>query len=133
MAYDEKQTALAKVVGGPKELVLEMEGFQSASPDLQEYVLKDYRKFKQNCVVNGQLLDDTSYVLKSVVYDSYALVGKYCNGVQNDVLVKMSGVWTIVYSNNDLMPCSLVNDYSIPKGISLRCADNGVTYLNPNP
>jgi hypothetical protein len=133
LAYNEDQIAIADLVGTRKQLISEVAGYQSAPTDLQDYVLKDYRAFKKTCIANFQLLDDTKYFIKNVVYDKYALVSKYCDGVQNNILAKINDVWTVIYNGNALIPCSLVNDFSIPQGVSMRCTLNGTSYLNPNP
>jgi hypothetical protein len=133
LVYSKNDIAVANLLGSRQQLINEITGWQSAPSDLQDYVFDDYKAFKKTCIVNGQLIAKTTYNIKSVVYDKYALVGKYCNGVQNNVLAKISNKWTVIYSNNNMIPCSLVNDFNVPKGISYFCATDGTTYVNPNP
>lgn len=133
LAYNKDQIHVASVVGNRAKLISEITGFQSAPNDLAEFVLKDYKSFKKTCIVNGELTNEVSYTIKSVVYDSFALVSKYCGGSQNSILKKISGNWTVVFSSNLLVPCSMVNDFDIPRGISYHCQTDGVTFLNPNP
>lgn len=133
LAYDDYQIEVARIIGDNQQLSQEINGFQSAPKDLQVYAINDYKKLKKSCIVNGQIIGKVGYAIESVVYDKFALIGRDCNGRQPSILAKISGIWTVVYSSNVTIPCSLVNDFDLPKGVSQECTTNGVTYINPNP
>lgn len=133
LAYDKAQIRTAKIVGPDKQLKKEIINYQKAPNDLQNYVLNDYRNLKKNCVVNGDLVGQSYYKITAVAYSGFAIVSKGCNGEENNVLAKLSGNWASVFRGNDLIPCSIVNDYDIPQTISHNCQTNNTKFLNPNP
>lgn len=122
-----------RVVGSDEKLKSEIINLQSAPPDLQAYILKDYRLFKQTCVVNGQLIDTASYELEGVVYDTFAKIRRECNGSDSLILKKFDSGWSVIFTGNAYPECSLVNDLNVPKGMAYNCTQNGVTYINANP
>lgn len=128
-----KQLSVARAVGSDEKLKSEIINLQSGPADLQKYVLTDYRIFKQGCVVNGQLIDNTSYEIVNVIYDKFAVIARTCSGTDKAILKKFDVGWAIAFSGNVYPPCSLTNDLAIPQGASLYCVQNGITFVNPNP
>jgi hypothetical protein len=133
LAYDKTQIKTAKTVGSDAKLRGEIVNYSWAPNDLKQYVLKDYKEFKNNCVVNGNLVGHVSYKITSVEYDKFATIIRGCNGEQKSILVKFSGKWANVYSGNTLIGCNIINDFSIPRIVSPNCETNNVIYINPNP
>jgi len=133
LAYDKSQVETAKIVGSKSQLAQEIQGYSRGSLDLQSYITKDYKQFKQKCVVNGDLVGPVSYEVVKVVNNKFALVAKGCNGVEDNILARIGGRWSVVYSGNTLIACELVNSLDIPQSISRYCSLNDKTYLNPNP
>jgi hypothetical protein len=123
----------AKIIGTDKKLETEITNFQSAPTDLQAYILKTYRDFKKDCIVNDQPRKDVSYKLESTVYDAYAKASRNCGGQETVLLKKFENGWAEVFIGNTLPPCSLVNDLTLPKGLINKCIDDKTIYLNPNP
>jgi hypothetical protein len=133
MTVDKNQISTASVVGSDKQLQNEIINFQSAPDDLREFTIKDYRKFKSNCVVNGNLIGTVNYKIENVVYDKFSKIVRTCVSNETVILAKVSNNWTIVFSGNSLPECSLVNSFNLPQGVSYNCLDGLVTYTNPNP
>ena len=79
LAYDKSQIKIAKIVGTNVQLEKEIINYNWAPPDLQQFILKDYKRIKNNCIVNGNLVGEVSYRLISVEYDKYATVMRGCN------------------------------------------------------
>jgi hypothetical protein len=128
-----KEADLSRVIGTKDVRRSEIINLQSASNSLQRYIEYDYRNFKQSCMVNNKLPDNVGYEIVNVVYDSYALVRKNCQGSENEILKKFDKNWSVVFTGNILPQCSMVNDLAIPQGIMMYCEQNSATYLNPNP
>jgi len=128
-----KEADLIRIIGTKAKRQSEIVNYQSAPSSLQAFMTADYRAFKQQCVANGMLADDVGYELNNVIYDSYAVVKRTCNGTDTAILKRFGNAWTVAFSGNVLPPCSLVNDLTIPQGASYYCAQGGVRYLNPNP
>lgn len=128
-----KEADLIKIIGTKLQRQSEIKNYQSAPTDLQKFVTADYKQFKQQCIANGKLSDDVSYEVGSVIYDSFAVVKRTCNGTDTAILKKFGEKWAIAFSGNVLPPCSVTNDLNIPQGASYYCEQNGVTYINPNP
>jgi hypothetical protein len=95
--------------------------------------MDDYKVFKKQCTVNDKISSDVGYELHSVIYDSYAVVKRTCNGTDTAILKKFGSTWAIAFSGNVLPPCTVTNDLDIPQGASYYCVQDGVTYVNPNP
>lgn len=133
LAYDKTQINTAKIVGSDAQLRGEIVNYNWAPNDLKQYVLKDYKEFKNNCVVNGNLVGQVSYKITSVEHDKFATIIRGCNGEQKSILAKFSGKWANVFSGNTLVGCNIINDFSIPRVVSPNCETNNVVYLNPNP
>lgn len=133
LAYDKTQIETARIVGSDAKLRNEIVNYSWAPNDLKQYILKDYKQFKNNCVVNGNLVGQVSYEVISVEYDKFATVTRGCNGEQKTILAKLSAKWANIYSGNTLVGCDIINDFNIPKKISPNCQTNNVIYLNPNP
>lgn len=128
-----KQASLIKIIGTKLQRQSEIQNYQSAPNDLQKFMADDYRLFKQQCIANGVLAGDIGYELHSVVYDSFAVIKRSCNGVDTLIAKKFETKWATVFSGNILPPCSLTNDLAIPQGASYYCQQNEVRYVNPNP
>lgn len=133
MPYSEQDIKTAGIVGTVKQLKSEIKGWDKVSGDIHPYILRDYKQYKKDCVVNGQLAGEVSYELVNMTYNSYALVKKGCNGVTSEILKRFDNGWAVVYSGSAMIPCGLVNDLDIPQPVSYNCIDNGVVYVNPNP
>lgn len=128
-----KEAELIKIIGTKMKRQSEVVNYQSAPDDLQKFVDADYKIFKQQCIVNGKLPSGVSYEISNIIYDSYAVIKRGCNGTESTILKKFDKKWAVVFSGNIYPACSLVNDLDIPQGASMYCDLNGVTYLNPNP
>ncbi len=132
-AYSKDTVQRMRLIGKPDTYPAEIANYQSAPDDLQLFILDDYKMLKTQCIVNGSFAGEVSYAIVNVVYDSFARIEKNCNGTDTLMLKKMSGIWTVIYSGNDLPKCSDVNAFGIPQGISYKCRDGYITYTNPNP
>lgn len=130
---DEEAVKKARIAGSDGELQQQVVNFQSAPTDLQNYITTDYRKFKNSCIVNGQISPDVGYEVVAVVYDSFAKVSRTCGGTTTALVKKFDSGWVEVFSGNVAPACSLVNDLAIPKGLTEVCVEQGVQYTNPNP
>jgi hypothetical protein len=130
---DEKAVKNARIAGSDGELQQQVVNFQSAPADLQKYVIADYRKFKNSCIVNDQISPDVGYQVVAVVYDSFAKVARTCGGTTSALIKKFDSGWVEVFNGNVPPTCSLVNDLAIPKGLSEICIEQGIQYTNPNP
>lgn len=128
-----KEADLIRIIGTSTKRQAEIENYQSAPADLQAFMMKDYRQFKEQCIAAGALPDDVGYKVENVIYDSYAIIKRSCNGAETAIAKKFENGWAIAFSGNVLPPCSLINDYDIPQGASYYCQQNGITYINPNP
>lgn len=128
-----KEADLVRIIGTKTKRQSEITNYQSASAGLQSFMNADYRQFKASCIANGSLPSDVGYEVTNVIYDSFAVIKRTCNGTDTVILKKFDSGWAIVFSGNVLPACSLVNDFAIPQGASYHCEQNGVTYLNPNP
>jgi len=128
-----KEADLIKIIGTKLQRQSEIKNYQSAPTDLQKFVTSDYKQFKQQCIANGKLSDDVGYEVSSVIYDSFAVVKRTCNGTDTAILKKFGDKWAVAFSGNVLPPCSVTNDLNIPQGASYYCEQNSVMYINPNP
>ena len=129
-----KQEAnLIKIIGSNRQRASEIVNYQSAPAELQKFIMADYRQFKKQCIANATLSDDVGYELSSVIYDSFAVAKRSCNGTDTAIFKKFDEKWAVVFSGNIDPPCSLVNDLEIPQGASMYCAQDGVRYVNANP
>lgn len=128
-----KEADLIRVIGTKLKRQSEVVNYQSAPADLQKFIDADYKAFKQQCMVNGKITNNVGYEVTSIVYDSYAVIKRNCDGNDTLILKKFDTKWAVVFSGNVLPTCSTVNDFDIPQGASMNCEQNGVVYLNPNP
>ena len=128
-----KEADLIRIIGTSTKRQAEIENYQSAPADLQAFMMKDYRQFKEQCIAAGALPDDVGYKVENVIYDSYAIIKRSCSGTETAIAKKFENGWAIAFSGNVLPPCSLINDYDIPQGASYYCQQNSITYINPNP
>ena len=128
-----KEADVIKLIGSKPKRQLEIINYQSAPTELQAFAEKDYKEFKQQCIINGNLSANVSYEIANVIYDKYAVVKRSCDGSELSILKKFDNKWAVVFSGNNLPSCSIVNDMDIPQGATMYCDQNGVQYLNPNP
>lgn len=133
LIVDSKKVQVASVVGSNYQLEKEIENFQSAPDDLKAFILKDYREFKGNCVVNGKLIGPVEYKLENVVYDQFARLKRTCITNDSAIIAKIGGRWSFVTVGNVLPECRVVNDLNLPQGVTFNCTDGMVIYTNPNP
>lgn len=133
LAYDTQDIKTAGLVGTVNQLKKEIKGFNKASSDFQVYMIKDYKTYKKNCVVNGEMTGSVTYELTSFAYNSYALINKGCNGNNQVILKKFQNKWSVIYSGNETVSCEIVNEFNIPQPISYNCQTNGKVFVNPNP
>lgn len=131
--FDSDTIRRLALIGSNANYPSEIGNFQSAPDDLRDFVLKDYKLLKTNCIVNGEFAGSVNYEIVNVVYDSFARIEKDCAGKDTLVLKKMSGIWTVIFSGNDLPECADVNAFAVPQGITYNCRVGTVTYTNPNP
>lgn len=128
-----KEADLIRIIGTKTQRQNEIKNFQSAPIGLQKFIASDYRTFKQQCIANGKLSNDVGYEVSNVIYDSYAVVKRTCNGTSTAILKNFNGKWATAFSGNVNPPCTVTNDLDIPQGASYYCEQNGVIYINPNP
>jgi hypothetical protein len=134
LAYDRGDIKTAGAIGTYNQLKKEIVGFNKAtSADLQAYVLKDYKNFKKSCVVNGEISNPVYYELENFVYNTFARIKRGCNGHERIILKKFNNRWAVVYVDNKMISCEMVNAFSIPQPISYNCENKGVVFINPNP
>lgn len=134
-AYEavKQEAKLVKIIGNNDQRAREIINYQSAPAELQKFIMADYRRFKKQCIANGKLSDDIGYELSAVIYDTYAVAKRSCNGTDTVIFKKFDNGWALVFSGNIDPPCTLVNDLEIPQGASMYCALDGVRYVNANP
>lgn len=133
LTVNSRDVQVASVVGSNEQLAKEIENYQSAPDDLKTFLLKDYRAFKGNCVVNGKLIGPVEYKVENVVYDQYARLKRTCISNDSAIVAKIGGRWSVVTAGNSLPECRVVNDLNLPQGVTLNCTDGMVIYTNPNP
>lgn len=134
-AYEavKQEAELVKIIGNNDQRAREIVNYQSAPAELQKFIMADYRQFKKLCIANGVLSDDVGYELSGVIYDSYAVAKRSCNGTETVIFKNFNKNWALVFSGNIDPPCTLVNDLEIPQGAAMYCAQDGVRYVNANP
>lgn len=133
LGYSKDMIKKMSLMGNDANYPNEIINFQSAPADLQEFVLRDYKAHKSQCIVNGTFAGPLRYEIVNIVYDTYARIEKECAGTDTLIVKKMSGVWTAVFSGNDWLECDDVNAFDVPQGIAYYCREGTVTYTNPNP
>lgn len=122
----------AALHGTDAQLLDEITYASNAPKELQSFVLADYRKLKQNCMVNGEYIHKPTYTIQKVVKEKFAIVARDCGGQQTAILAKSERGWAEVFTGNTSPSCSLVNDLKIPRGIATSCVYEGIEYTNPN-
>lgn len=127
--YKQKQ----KLIGNKSQLQSEITNYQSLPDDLGQWVLRDYAVFKSKCIVNGQFIGPTTYIIDNVVYDKYAKIYMNCEGEDSQIVAKIGGRWSVVHSGNTAPNCQDVNSLDIPQGVAKTCTDGRILYPNPNP
>lgn len=127
--YKQKQ----QLIGTKEQLQAEITNYQSLPDDLGQWVLRDYAVFKSKCIVNGQFIGPTTYIIDNVVYDKYAKIYMNCEGEDSQIVAKIGGRWSVVHSGNTAPNCQDVNSLDIPQGVAKTCTDGRILYPNPNP
>jgi hypothetical protein len=127
--YKQKQ----QLIGNKSQLQSEITNYQSLPEDLGQWVLRDYAVFKSKCIVNGQYIGPTTYIIDNVVYDKYAKIYMNCEGEDAQIVAKIGGRWAVVHSGNTAPNCLDVNSLDLPQGVAKTCTDGRILYPNPNP